>query len=147
MAQVRDRTSASRVTGAAGETVPAAGVPSAGQRLAASLRELLAVTIDRVADFASEKVEQVAAKLERVAQDGGPRTGALIGGVRAKLAGGNLVWGALKGAFGSLSVPARVGLVVLLVLALVLLPVTLVLALLALIVVAVVLAVRSRAPA
>ncbi len=118
--------------------------PSPGQLLKASLRGLLSAAVDRVAGFAMDKVDDVAGSLENVAAEGGPKIGAILGGVQAKLSGGNLVWGAAKGAFGALSPGAKVGILLLLVLALVLLPVTVVLVLLALIVLVIVLIVSSR---
>ena len=108
--------------------------PTPGQQLNASLQELLAVALDRVAGFAMDKVDKAAQSLENFAVEGGPKIGALLGGVEAKLAGNNPVWGAVKGAFGSLSPAVRIGIVLLLLLAVVLLPVTLVLVLLGLIV-------------
>lgn len=121
--------------------------PTPGQLLKESLRGLLDAALNRAADFALEKVDQVAGSLERVAADGGPPVGALIGGVTAKIAGKNPIWGALRGAFAMMSPAVRVGILVALVLALLLLPVTLVLMLIALIVLAVVLIVRTRATA
>jgi len=123
---------------------PSAAQPTAGQQLAASLRELAGVTLDRVAELALDKVEQGAQHLERIAADGGPKVGALVGGMQAKLVGGNVIWGALKGAYQSLSPAARIGLLVLLVLGILLLPVTLVLLLVAMVVVALVLIAQSR---
>ena len=117
-----------------------------GQQLTASLRELLAVALDRAAGFVAEKVDQVAQSLENVAVEGGPKIGAILGGVEAKLAGANPVWGAVKGTFGSLSPAARVGILLLLILAVVLLPITLVLVLLGLIVLAVILMATARWP-
>ena len=117
---------------------------SPGQQLKESLRELLGVAVDRVTGFAAEKVEQVAQSLESVAAGGGPKIGAILGGVEAKLAGSNPVWGAIKGGFKSLSPAARVGILLLLVLAVILLPVTLVLVLVGLIVLAVVLMATTR---
>lgn len=118
--------------------------PSPVQQLGASLRELLAVALDRLLGLALEKVEDLAGSLERISATGGPGIGALLGAVRAKLGGANLVWGAVKGAFGALSPGTRAAIVVVLVLALLLLPVTVVLVLLALIVLAVVLVVKTR---
>jgi hypothetical protein len=115
-----------------------------GKQLAASLCELLFVTLDRVTELAFDQVERAAQSLERVAQDGGPKMGAVLGGIQAKLVGGNVVWGALTGAFGSMSLAARIGLLVLLILALVLLPVTLVLTLLVMIVLVIILIARAR---
>jgi hypothetical protein len=133
-----------RGAGAPAEVTPGTANLTPGTQLAASFRELLFATLDRATEFATDKVEQAAQALERVAQDGGPKMGALLGGVQAKLAGRNPVWGALTGAFGSMSLAARIGLLVLLILALVLLPVTLVLSLLVLIVLVIILIARAR---
>jgi len=146
MTQVQTATVAKvpATAGSAHKPVATPGTP--GQQLKTSLRELLAVAVDRMAGFAMDKVDQASHSLEKVAADGGPKIGAVLGGIEAKLAGNNLVWGAVKGAFGSLSPAARVGILLLLVLAVILLPVTLVLVLLGLIVLAVVLLVSSRSP-
>lgn len=129
-----------------GDVVPQPTPLTPGQQLKASLRELLGVALDRAAAFAAEKVDQVTQSLEHLAADGGPKISALLGGVEAKLAGANPVWGAVKGAYGALSPAARVGILLLLVLAVVLLPVTLLLVLLGLIVLAVILMATTRSP-
>jgi len=118
--------------------------PTPGEQLRESLQRLVSAAVGRVTDFALDKVDGVARSLESVAADGGPKIGAVLGGVQAKLSGGNLVWGAMKGAFGTLSTGAKVGILLLLVLAVVLLPVSLVLLLLGLIVLVVVLIASSR---
>jgi len=128
-------------TRSSGET---ASMATPGQQLKASLQELLAAGVNRVAGFAMDKVDQAAQSLEDIAANGGPKIGAVLGGVEAKLAGNNPIWGAVKGAFGSLSPTARIGIALLLLLAVILLPVTLVLVLLGLLVLAIILLVSTR---
>lgn len=144
MTHVQTRTEAERHPAASKTHEPKQPPPSAGQQLKASLRGLLAATVDRVAGLAMEKADQAAQSLENIAAEGGPKIGAIFGGIEAKLAGNNPVWGAVKGAFGALSPSARIGIVLLLVLAVVLLPVTLVLVLVGLLVLTVILLVSAR---
>ena len=127
-----------------GHAVSGSALSTPGEQLRASLRELLSAALGRVTEFALDKVDDAARSLESIAAEGGPKIGAVLGGVQAKLSGGNLVWGAMKGAFGALGPGAKVGIVLLLVLAVVLLPVSLVLVLLGLIVLVVVLIASSR---
>jgi hypothetical protein len=145
MTQVQTATVAGHHVRTRSSGEPAAMAPP-GQQLKASLRELLAAAMNRVAGFAMDKVDEAAQSLEDIAANGGPKIGAVLGGVEAKLAGNNPVWGAVKGAFGSLSPAARIGIALLLLLAVVLLPVTLVLVLLGLLVLAIILLVSTRSP-
>jgi len=145
MTQLQTATVAGNYVRTRSSTEPAS-MPAPGEQLKASLRELLAVAMNRVAGFAMDKVDQAAHSLEDVAANGGPKIGAVLGGVEAKLAGNNPVWGAVKGAFSSLSPTARIGIALLLLLAVILLPVTLVLVLLGLLVLAVILLVSTRSP-
>jgi hypothetical protein len=113
-------------------------------QLKASLRELLATVLDRGFGIALEAVEQIARGLEETAARGGLKVGALFGGAQAAIAGGNPVWGAIKGAVAALSPGARAALIVALILAVLLLPVTVVLVLLALIVLAIIAVIKVR---
>jgi hypothetical protein len=113
------------------------------ERLKASLKELLRALLRRAVGVALEQVEHLAKSFDAMAASGGFALSGVLGGIRARLAGKNPVWGAVKAAVGSLSPEVRVLLVLALVLALVLLPVTVVLLLIALIVVIIVAASKS----
>ena len=114
------------------------------EQLKAALRKLLAAVLERTFGMALDKVEQLSRTFDEIAARGGFKVGALFGGVRAAVTGGNPVWGAIKGGFSALSPGAKAALVVVLVLALLLLPVTVVLLLILVIVVAVVATVQTR---
>lgn len=120
------------------------GTPSPVDDLKTALRELLSTLLDRAFGVALDKVEHLAQGFDDMSARGGMTVGALLGGAQAAVKGGNMVWGAVKGAFGALSGAAKAALIVALVLALLLLPVTVVLLLVALIVIAVVAVVRQR---
>jgi hypothetical protein len=117
--------------------------PSPTDELKAALRRLLATALERAFGIALEKLESFARTLDDMAARGGPKIGALIGAARATLVGANPVWGAVKGAFATLSPAAKAAVVTVIVLAVLLLPVTVLLVLLLLIAVAIVAAVRS----
>lgn len=90
-------------------------------------------------------VRRGVARLRRRVEE--PQTmaeGAVVEGVEASMAGKNPVWGAIKGAWQSLSVTWRVVIVAIVVLVLLLAPVLAILLLLALLIFAIVRAVRSR---
>ena len=124
---------------------PALGQAAAPtDQLKAALRKLLATLLDRGFGIALEGVEQMARALEETAARGGVKLGAVLGGARAAMAGGNPIWGVVKGAFAAMSPGARAVVIVALVLAPLLLPVTVVLVLLALIVLAVIAVVKIR---
>jgi membrane associated rhomboid family serine protease len=108
------------------------------------LRELLAAVLERTFGMALEKVEQLSRTLDEIATRGGVKIGALLGGVRAAVAGKSTVWGAIMGAFSALGPGAKAAIIIVLVLALLLLPVTVVLILLLLIAVAIVAIVRTQ---
>jgi len=116
----------------------------ATEQLKASLRRLLAALLERGFGVVLESVERLAGTFDEIAARGGVKVSALWGGARAGLSGRNPVWGAVKGAFSALSTPARVMLIIALVLALLLLPVTVVLLLLALIALAIIAVVKTR---
>ena len=118
--------------------------PDPTEQLKAALRKLLAAVLERTLGMALDKVEQLSRTFDEIAARGGFKVGALFGGVRAAVTGGNPVWGAIKGGFSALSPGAKAALVAVLVLALLLLPVTVVLLLILVIVVAVVVAVQTR---
>jgi hypothetical protein len=123
-----------------------AGPPALADSLAElreSLRGLLAALLEKGYGIALAAVERMADGLDEMAARGGLQPGALLGGLTAKLTGGNPIVGALTGAFRALSPGAKALLVLALVLAVVLLPVTVVLLLLVLIVGALVLWARS----
>lgn len=124
-----------------------AAPPSPIDQLKASMRKLLTALLERGFGLALEKVEDLALKFDRLAAQGGPKLGALLGGARAAMAGQNPIWGAIRGAVSAMSPATKALLVAVLVLAIVLLPVTAVLLLVALIVLAVVLAVRAGSSA
>jgi hypothetical protein len=113
------------------------------ERLKASLKELLRTLLRRAVGVALDQVEHLAKSFDAMAASGGFALSGVLGGIQARLAGKNPVWGAVKAAVGSLSPGVRVLLVLALVLALVLLPVTVVLLLIALIVVIIVVAAKS----
>jgi hypothetical protein len=113
------------------------------ERLKASLKELLRTLLRRAVGVALDQVEHLAKSFDAMAASGGFALSGVLGGIQARLAGKNPVWGAVKAAVGSLSPEVRVLLVLALVLALVLLPVTVVLLLIALIVVIIVVAAKS----
>ena len=96
MTQVQTATVAEVPVTAGSAHEPVATPVTPGQQLKASLRELLAVALDRVAGFAMDKVDKASHSLEKFAVEGGPKIGALFGGIEAKLAGNNLVWGAVR---------------------------------------------------
>ncbi|WP_297659450.1 hypothetical protein [Pseudonocardia sp.] len=108
---------------------------------------MLTALLERGFGLALEKVEDLALKFDRMAAQGGPKLGALLGGAREAMAGQNPIWGAIRGAVSAMSPATKALLVAVLVLAIVLLPVTAVLLLVALIVLAVVVAVRARSSA
>jgi membrane associated rhomboid family serine protease len=115
--------------------------------LRAALRELLAAVLERTFGMALDKIEQLSRTLDDIAAHGGYKIGALFGGVRASVAGRSPVWGAIVGAFSTLSPGAKAAIIIVLVLALLLLPVTVVLLLLLLIAVAIAAIVQSRSRA
>lgn len=100
--------------------------------------------LERTFGMALDKVEQLSRKLDEIAARGGVKIGALLGGVRAAVAGKSTVWGAITGAFSALGPGAKATIIIVLVLALLLLPVTVLLILLLLIAVAIVAIVRTR---
>jgi hypothetical protein len=108
-----------------------------------SLKDLLRTLLKASTGLILERVEDLGGLFQRTASSGGLAVGALLGGVRAGMAGKNPLWGALKGAVGALSPAVRIGLIVALVLAILLLPVTVVLILIALIVLVIVAAAKS----
>jgi membrane associated rhomboid family serine protease len=120
--------------------------PPADQ-LKAALRELLAAVLERTFGMALDKIEQLSRTLDDIAAHGGYKIGALFGGVRASVAGRSPVWGAIVGAFSTLSPGTKAAIIFVLVLALLLLPVTVVLLLLLLIAVAIAAIVQSRSRA
>ncbi len=126
----------------AGTTRLAEGPPT--EQLKASLKRLLKVLLERGFGVVLESVERLAGTFDEIAARGGVKLGALWGGATAGLSGRNPVWGAVKGAFSALSTPARVALILALVLALLLLPVTVVLLLIALIALAIIAVVKTR---
>jgi len=111
--------------------------------LKASLRDLLRTLLRSSVGLVLEHVEDLAGTFRKMAASGGLAVGAVLGGVRAGLAGKNPIWGALKGAVGAMSTGMRVAIILALVLAIVLLPITVVLLLVALIVLIVVAAAKS----
>lgn len=129
-----------------GTAVPRTGPPP---DLATTLRvaggRLLAAVVDRLAQAALEKVDDLAAGLERIASEGGPGVGAAVGAGRAYAEGRNVLWGAIKGGFAALGTAAKVLIGVVLVLAPVLLVLSLVVLIVAALVWAVVAAVRAIA--
>jgi hypothetical protein len=123
--------------------------PSASDRL----RELAIVAIDRLAGAAAAKVEEVADRLGDMAADtvkgavgqaglGVGATAALEAG-KAKLAGKNPVWAAVKGGVGAMGAGQKVLLALALILTAVLSPVALIVLALVLLVAAIVGAVRG----
>ncbi|WP_214371408.1 hypothetical protein [Pseudonocardia sp. H11422] len=100
--------------------------------------------LERTFGMALDKVEQLARTLDEIAARRGVKIGALLGGVRAALAGKSPVWGAITGAFSALGPGAKAAIIIVLVLALLLLPVTVVVLLLLLIAVTIVAIVRTR---
>jgi hypothetical protein len=128
--------------------VPDAGSapePTPGERLRTAGERVLVALVDRLSSLALEKVDDLAASLEDMAENGGPGVGAAIGAGKAMVAGRNVVWGAIKGAFAALSTAAKVLISVVLALSPVLLLVALVVLIVALLVWAVVAAVRAMA--
>lgn len=119
--------------------------PTPGERLRVAGERILAAAVDRLSAIALEKVDDLAAGLEDFAANGGVGVGAALGAARAKMAGGNIVWGAIKGAFGALGTAAKVLVAVVIALAPVLLVVALVVLIVALLVWAIVAAVRAMA--
>jgi hypothetical protein len=117
--------------------------------LATTLRtageRLLVAVVDRLAAAALDKVDDLAAGLERIVAEGGPGVGAAVGAGRAYAEGGNVLWGAVKGGFAALGTAAKVLIGVVLVLAPVLLVLALVVLIVAALVWAVVAAVRAIA--
>lgn len=78
--------------------------PDPLRELKESLRRLLATLLERAVGLAPDKVEQLARPLDEMAARGGPELGALFGGARAALSGGNPVWGAIRGAVSAAKV-------------------------------------------
>lgn len=109
-----------------------------GRVIARSFERLAAALVDRAASAAADKVDDVAERLEGIAQNGGVGLGAAFGAGSAMMAGKNPAWGAVKGAWGALSTGQKVAIIVGLVLLGVLSPVALVLVLLGLLVAAIV---------
>jgi hypothetical protein len=109
-----------------------------GRVIARSFERLAAALVDRAAGAAADKVDDVAGRLEGIAQNGGVGLGAAFGAGGAIMAGKNPVWGAVKGAWGALSTGKKVAIIAGLVLLGLLSPVALVLVLLGLLVAAIV---------
>ena len=89
-------TVAERENGLPAHHLPGPEQPTPGELLKASLRELLSVAMNRVVGLAMDKVDQAVQSLEQVSLEGGPKIGALVGGLEAKLLNKNPVWGAMK---------------------------------------------------
>lgn len=119
--------------------------PDLGAELRTAGERLLAAAVGRLAALACDKVDDLAAALERTAAEGGVGIGAALGAGKALARGGNVVWGAIKGGFAALGTAAKVLIGLVLVLAPVLLLVALVVAIVAALVWAVVHAVRALA--
>lgn len=117
------------------------------ERLKRSAQTLVVAVIDLAAGKAVDLVEGVSDRLEDVsataASGAGVGMSAALGAGSAWLAGGNPVWGAVKGGWQALSTGAKVGIVLLLILLAVLSPVALLVALVVLLVVAIVRAASS----
>ncbi|MBP2369992.1 hypothetical protein [Pseudonocardia parietis] len=119
----------------------------AGPDLGAQLRDaggrLLAALIDRFSELALEKVDELAASLERVVEDGGVGLGAALGAGTAWARGRSPLWGALRGGFAAMGTAARILVGVVLAFAPILLVVGLLVVIVAALVWAVVAAVRA----
>ena len=120
-------------------------VAELGTRLREAGERLLAALIDRCAGIALEKVDELAAGLERVAADAGVGPSAALGAGSALLQGRSPLWGALRGGWAALGTAARILAGVVLAFAPVLLVVALLVAVVAALVWAVVAAVRAIA--
>lgn len=116
-----------------------------GERLKAAGERILAAAVDRLSAVALEKVDDLAGSLEDLAANGGVGVGAALGAAKAKVQGGNLVWGAIKGGFAALGTAAKVLVAVVVALSPVLLVVALVVLIVALLVWAIVAAVKAMA--
>lgn len=119
--------------------------PTPGERLRTAGERVLAAAVDRLSAVALEKVDELADGLEDFARNGGVGVGAALGAARARMAGGNVVWGAITGAFAAMGTAAKVLVAVVVALSPVLLVVALVVLIVALLVWAVVAAVRAMA--
>lgn len=126
---------------------PDPGTPASGG-LAERAQQLLVTAIDRLAHAAAEKVDELAGKLDGIAEhgldgQGGVGMNALLQGGLAKLQGKNPVWAAIKGAVSAMSTTTKVVVGLLLVLTAVLAPVALLVLAIVLLVLAIVGAVSS----
>lgn len=112
------------------------------QRITSGLRKLLRALAQKAFDLAANALDRLQHTVDEIAARPDVTARAPLGAVRAFLAGENPIWGAIKAGFSGLSPGAKVGLIVLLVLAVLLLPVTVLLVLLAVLVIALVLWVK-----
>lgn len=126
-------------------TTAEAAAPDLGAQLRDAGGRLLVALIDRFAGLALEKVDELAAALERTVADGGPGLGAALGAGGALLHGRSPLLGALRGGFAALGTAGRVLAGVVLAFAPVLLVVALLVVIVAALVWAVVAAVRALA--
>ncbi|MEQ3554035.1 hypothetical protein WIS52_26480 [Pseudonocardia nematodicida] len=128
----------------------AAGAPAtqgdAGEpldRLKAAGERVLVALVNKMAELALEKVDDLASSLEEVAANGGVGLSAALGAGKAMAAGKSPLWGALKGGFSALGDLAKALVVVVLALSPVLLVVALVVLVVALLVWAIIAAIRA----
>ena len=135
------------------DSPPAPELPDLLAELRRAGERLLTAVVNRLAEVASEQVDDLADGLERMTADagagpgigaeGGVGAGAAAGAGRALLQGGSVVWGAVKGGFAALGTAAKILIGLVLVLAPVLLILSLVVLIVAGLVWAVVAAVRA----